>query len=148
MTGIKVNVDLSKELQNKTAEHGMEEDHQPDIPSTDGTENSIQEIESHLRMIQDPERDYSWRPETTLTNNPEKGCDDTTAVPIDLFEAWMEYVYSEGIKNGLYDRLPQLRKGRCKCNKSGIGYPHWPPTSFDEAKVQFDVVTMDDHSAG
>jgi hypothetical protein len=78
------------------------------------------------------------QPETTLTNIPEEGCDNMTATPIDLFKAWMEYVYSERIKNGLYGRLPQLRKGRCRCNKSGIGYPHWPPTSFDEAKVQFE----------
>ena len=105
MTGIKDVV-----LQNETAEHGMEEDQQPDIPSTDGTDNSIQEIETPLKMTQDPERDYCWQTETTLTKGVGKGCDDITAEPINLFEVWMEYVYSERINNGLYDRLPQLRK--------------------------------------
>jgi hypothetical protein len=49
--------------------------------------------------------------------NLEKGCDDTTAVPINLFEARMKYVYSERIKNGLYDRLPQLRKDDATARK-------------------------------
>lgn len=136
-----MNTNLSQELLNETVEFGME-DHQPDVPSTDGTEKPNQEI---------PDFD------------PERGCDDTTTVPIntgqlehmklnkhkeipqkrtrqkiDIFEVWMEFVYSERIKNGLYDRLPRLGKDRCECKKSQIGYPHWPPTSFEEAKAQFE----------
>jgi hypothetical protein len=102
------------------------------------------------------DQDYPW-----IINA--QNCDDTTTVPIntgqlehmkpnkhkeiprkrtrqkiDIFEAWMELVYSERIKNGLYDRLSRLGKDRCDCKKSQIGYPHWPPTSFEEAKAQFE----------
>ncbi|KAN0071475.1 hypothetical protein V8E54_010071 [Elaphomyces granulatus] len=174
ITGIKVNVNLPQELQKKTAEPEMEEDHQPDVSNTDETENPIQDTEKQperrLRIIQNPERNYR-RPKTTLNKNPEKRCNDTTTVSviarqleqmkmnedqeipwnpkkrkqqkIDLFETWMEFTYSERIKNGLYDRLPRLGRERCNCGKSQIGYPHWPPTSFEEATAQFEYRLRD-----
>ncbi|KAN0079317.1 hypothetical protein V8E54_004531 [Elaphomyces granulatus] len=159
ITGMKVNANLPQELQKKTAEPEMEERHQPDVSNTDETKNPIQDMEKQperrLRMIQNPERNYR-RPKTTLNKNPEKRCNDTTTdqeVPrnpkkrkqqkIDLFETWMEFTYSERIKNGLYDRLPRLGRQRCNCGKSQIGYPHWPPTSFEEATAQFEYRLRD-----
>ena len=41
--------------------------------------------------------------------------------------------------------MPQIGKGRCLCRKGGIGYPHWPPTSIEEATEQFELCRNDDN---
>jgi hypothetical protein len=54
-----------------------------------------------------------------------------------LFEAWMEYVRSVRIQNGMYEKLPEKRRRGTCCGRSEISYPHWPPTSVEEARVQY-----------
>ena len=50
-----------------------------------------------------------------------------------LFSLWMEYVRSTRAQEGLYGWLPRLGQGRCHCGRSRMSFPHWPPTSFEEA---------------
>jgi hypothetical protein len=134
ITGLTVNASLSQELQKKTAELEMEENHQP---------------ERRPRTIQDPELERSYRRpdalemtrrqlrQTKLNEDQEipREPQQRTQQKIDLFKAWMEF---ERTKNGLYGRLPRLGRQRCNCGKSQIGYPHWPPTSLEEATAQFE----------
>jgi hypothetical protein len=47
-------------------------------------------------------------------------------------------VYSERIQEGMYGKLVSTSQGRCECGKGGMSFPHWPPTSLDEAKALFD----------
>jgi hypothetical protein len=54
-----------------------------------------------------------------------------------LQKLWMEFVLSTRIKQGWNDELPKLNVEGCLCGKSRIGYPHWPPTSKEEALQQF-----------
>jgi hypothetical protein len=62
-----------------------------------------------------------------------------------LFNLWMEFAYSERIKIGWYDRMPSLGKGKCRCGKGRISYPHWPPTSVEEAAEQFELCQDDNN---
>jgi hypothetical protein len=55
-----------------------------------------------------------------------------------LLDLWMEFVYSERVRNDEYELLPEMGKGNCDCGGSRMTYPHWPPTSFEEALEQFD----------
>ena len=55
-----------------------------------------------------------------------------------LYRLWKEFVISTRIKAGRYDRLPALGEGRCRCGRARISYPHWPPTSIEEADAQFE----------
>ena len=51
----------------------------------------------------------------------------------ELYGLWMEFAITERIKNGWYDKMPSLGEGRCQCRRGRISYPHWPPTSVEEA---------------
>jgi hypothetical protein len=53
---------------------------------------------------------------------------------IDLRQLWKEFVLATRVKQGWYEKLP--KKG-CFCGKARISYPHWPPTSEEEAEEQF-----------
>jgi hypothetical protein len=55
-----------------------------------------------------------------------------------LFETWMEFVYSERIQEGLYGRLVKTNQGWCECGKGRMSFPHWPPTSLNEAETLFE----------
>jgi hypothetical protein len=55
-----------------------------------------------------------------------------------LYGLWKEFVISSRIKEGLYSRLPTIEEGRCQCGRARISYPHWPPTSTNEADAQFE----------
>lgn len=55
-----------------------------------------------------------------------------------LYSLWKEFVTSTRIREGWYDRLPTLGEGKCLCGKAKISYPHWPPTSTNEADAQFE----------
>ena len=50
-----------------------------------------------------------------------------------LVRIWFEYVYSERTQNGLHNRLRITNHGECYCGKGRMSYPHWPPTSHQEA---------------
>jgi hypothetical protein len=54
-----------------------------------------------------------------------------------LFDIWMEFVYSERIQEGMYNNLVETNKRGCECGKGRMTFPHWPPTSLDEAKALF-----------
>jgi hypothetical protein len=54
-----------------------------------------------------------------------------------FFDIWMEFVYSERIQEGMYNNLVETNKKGCKCGKGRMSFPHWPPTSLDEAKALF-----------
>ena len=127
-----MNDNLPQELQKKAAELEMEETQHP---------------ERCPRAIQDPEPERSYRRPDALEMTQRqleqmelnKGQEiprepqQRTQQSIDLFKAWMEFIYSERTKNGLYDRLPRLGRQRCNCAKSQIGYPHWQPRGSDGA---------------
>ena len=55
-----------------------------------------------------------------------------------LYDLWKEFVMSTRVKEGQYEQLPTLNEGRCLCGKARISYPHWPPTSTNEADTQFE----------
>jgi hypothetical protein len=55
-----------------------------------------------------------------------------------LYDIWMEFVYSERIQDGMYGNLVETNKEGCMCGKGRMTFPHWPPTSFNEAKSLFD----------
>jgi hypothetical protein len=55
-----------------------------------------------------------------------------------LYGLWKEFVMSTRIKEGWYHQLPELGEGKCRCGKAKISYPHWPPTSTNEADAQFE----------
>ncbi|KAN0086349.1 hypothetical protein V8E54_000037 [Elaphomyces granulatus] len=55
-----------------------------------------------------------------------------------LLKLWMEFIYSERSRSGMCGLLPKMGKGNCECEGSRMAYPHWPPTSFEEATEQFD----------
>jgi hypothetical protein len=50
-----------------------------------------------------------------------------------LIQGWEEYVYAERIRNRLYGRMANLANDECLCGKGKMTYPHWPPTSRNEA---------------
>jgi hypothetical protein len=49
-----------------------------------------------------------------------------------LLSAWLEYVRDEKEGESIY--LPKSK--RCYCHKSQTSYPHWPPTTHEEAVAQ------------
>jgi hypothetical protein len=55
-----------------------------------------------------------------------------------LYRLWKEFVMSSRIKKGWYEQLTSLGEGKCRCGRSRISYPHWPPTSIEEADAQFE----------
>ena len=57
----------------------------------------------------------------------------------ELLKLWMEHVYSTRIQEGLCNQLPQLERGRYHCGRSRMLFPHWPPTSLNEAEVQLQM---------
>src|SRR6267378_1391318 len=60
-----------------------------------------------------------------------------------LRDSWLEYVTSEMSALGLTHGLPRLRRQfrtRACCHKSRISYPHWPPSSEEEAFDQLDCL--------
>jgi hypothetical protein len=74
--------------------------------------------------------------ETEWLQTPDTGNNASKSTK-ELLELWMEYVYSTRMQEGLYDWLPELGRGRCYCGKSRTSFPHWPPTSLEEAEAQF-----------
>ena len=55
-----------------------------------------------------------------------------------LKKAWLQYVHEEKEKQSEVGYLPKAR--RCSCNKSLTSYPHWPPTTYDEAMAQLNCL--------
>ena len=55
-----------------------------------------------------------------------------------LYKLWKEFVISTRVREGLYEQLPTLGEGKCRCGKAKISCPHWPPTSTNEADAQFE----------
>src|ERR1700735_1792715 len=64
---------------------------------------------------------------------------------MELYGLWMEFAITERIKNGWYDKMPSLGEGRCQCRRGRISYPHWPPTSVEEATEQFELCQDDNN---
>jgi hypothetical protein len=56
----------------------------------------------------------------------------------DLKKAWLQYVHEEKEKQGEVGPLPKAR--RCRCDKSLTSYPHWPPTTYEEAIAQLNCL--------
>jgi hypothetical protein len=54
---------------------------------------------------------------------------------ITLQQLWKEFVLAVRVKLGWYEKLP---KRGCFCGKARISYPHWPPSSEEEAMKQFE----------
>jgi hypothetical protein len=60
--------------------------------------------------------------------------DDTNMlVSRKLVKIWFQYVYSERTQNGLHTILRITKHGECYCGKGRMSYPHWRPTSHQEA---------------
>ncbi|KAN0086376.1 hypothetical protein V8E54_000064 [Elaphomyces granulatus] len=53
-------------------------------------------------------------------------------------KAWLQYVHEEKEKQGEVGPLPKAR--RCRCDKSLTSYPHWPPTTYEEAIAQLNCL--------
>jgi hypothetical protein len=47
----------------------------------------------------------------------------------------MEFVYSERIQDRIYEVLTRTNT----CGKGRMAFPHWPPTSFEEARALFET---------
>jgi hypothetical protein len=41
--------------------------------------------------------------------------------------------------------MPDKNRGRCACRKASISYPHWPPTTKEEALQQFGYTMLDEN---
>ena len=52
-----------------------------------------------------------------------------------IFDTWIDYVYSERTQVGLYEELANNETG-CYCGKGRMTFPHWPPTTMNEATEQ------------
>jgi hypothetical protein len=59
---------------------------------------------------------------------------------VTLRQLWKEFVLTVRVKQGWYEKLPQ--RG-CFCGKARISYPHWPPSSEEEAEEQFNYCMND-----
>ena len=55
-----------------------------------------------------------------------------------LKKAWLQYVHEEKEKEGELPYLPKAR--RCRCDKSLTSFPHWPPTTYEEAIAQLNCL--------
>jgi hypothetical protein len=64
---------------------------------------------------------------------------DEASSTTELLVLWMKYVYYTRTQEGLNDQLPKLGRRRCLCGKSQMSFPHWPPTSQNEAEVQLQM---------
>jgi|SRR5467141_560509 len=51
-----------------------------------------------------------------------------------LKKAWLDFVHDEKEKEGGQRHLPKVK--RCHCGKSLTSYPHWPPSTYEEAVAQ------------
>ena len=58
-----------------------------------------------------------------------------------LIQGWEEYVYAERIRSGMYGKLADLAMG----GKGKMTYPHWPPTSRNEALALLDNCLKEDN---
>jgi hypothetical protein len=59
---------------------------------------------------------------------------------VTLQKLWKEFVLAVRVKQGWYEELP---KRGCFCGKARISYPHWPPSSEEEAMKQFEYCMND-----
>jgi len=118
---------------------------------TEGFEQGIEEAIEKLKNLQlldeeRKERKPEIETETAKRQREKAPMDDTRQTTDDLRKLWKEFVLSERVKRGLYEKLPKLGIGQCRCAKARIGYPHWPPTSEGEALRQFEYV-RNEHNA-
>jgi hypothetical protein len=62
-----------------------------------------------------------------------------------MWHSWLEFVHADRIIDGQHKQLGLKRKGRCKCGKGAISYPHWPVSTINEA---FDMLNYlhDEHN--
>jgi len=51
-----------------------------------------------------------------------------------LKKAWLDFVHEQKEKDGGQRYLPKAK--RCHCGKSLTSYPHWPPSTYEEAVAQ------------
>ncbi|KAN0078763.1 hypothetical protein V8E54_005276 [Elaphomyces granulatus] len=51
-----------------------------------------------------------------------------------LKKAWLDFVHDQKEKEGGQRYLPKAK--RCHCGKSLTSYPHWPPSTYEEAVAQ------------
>jgi hypothetical protein len=54
-----------------------------------------------------------------------------------MWHSWLEFVYADSDQ---YTFLSLRDIGRCDCGKSSIGYPHWPPSTVNEAFDQLNYL--------
>jgi len=57
----------------------------------------------------------------------------------ELYALWIEFAYSERQTRNWFERMPTTGTNKCFCGKGSISYPHWPPTSIEEAREQFEM---------
>jgi len=85
-------------------------------------------------LLQVPKKDSPGKAYcVTDTRSQEKTASPTRSILKSLFESWLEFVYSTRLQDGLYDKLPSARGRKCYCRKGRMSFPHWPPTSIEEA---------------
>jgi hypothetical protein len=116
-----------------------------DLKWTKEIENAIQGL-IQLRMFERQSAEISERKRSEptqieiSTNTRQANTEDNIRGNRrqELYGLWKEFVISTRIKEGQYERLPTLGEGRCECGRAKISYPHWPPTSTDEADAQFE----------
>jgi hypothetical protein len=63
-----------------------------------------------------------------------------------LVQGWEEFVYSERIRSGIYGKMASLTGIECRCGKGRMTYPHWPPTSRNEALALLDNCLKTDNT--
>jgi len=57
-----------------------------------------------------------------------------------MWHSWLEFVYANRILSDQYTHLGLRDNGRCDCGKSSISYPHWPPSTVNEAFDQLNYL--------
>ena len=81
---------------------------------------------------------------TSTMNDGDSDQDVKTNIAVDLgtatfnlrpavWHSWLQYVYSTRIYQGVYTHLAVYEDRTCDCGRSSASYPHWPPTTIQEA---------------
>jgi hypothetical protein len=98
-------------------------------------EEAIKELEQlQITELQEPAVTTKGR----KRKDQQKGIEEPKNKRIELEGLWLEFTLAERIRNGWYERMPDKNHGRCACGRASISYPHWPPSSKEEALQQFE----------
>jgi hypothetical protein len=77
--------------------------------------------------------------------NQQQGSEGPKDKRIELEELWLEFTLAERIKHGWYEKMPNGGQGKCACGRASISYPHWPPSTKEEALRQFEYTMRNEN---